>query len=49
MPRSAGALREPQARDFYLHPVPEFEPSPTDEFHLVLLMKDIHRTLRGSG
>lgn len=34
------------ARDFYLHLVPEFEPSPTDELHLVLLMKDIRRTLR---
>ncbi len=35
------------AREFYLHLVPEFEPSPTDELHLVLLMKDIRRTLRG--
>jgi len=34
------------ARDFYLHLVPEFESSPTDELHLLLLMKDIHRTLR---
>jgi GNAT superfamily N-acetyltransferase len=34
------------ARAFYLHLVPEFEPSPTDELHLVLLMKDIHRTLK---
>lgn len=34
------------ARDFYLHLVPEFEPSPTDALHLVLLMKDIRRTLR---
>lgn len=34
------------ARDFYLHLVPEFEPSPTDELHLLLLMKDIRRTLR---
>lgn len=33
------------ARDFYLHLIPEFEPSPTDELHLVLLMKDIRRTL----
>lgn len=32
-----------QARDFYLHLVPEFEPSPTDELHLLLLMKDILR------
>jgi GNAT superfamily N-acetyltransferase len=35
-----------EARAFYLHLVPEFEPSPTDELHLVLLMKDIRRTLR---
>jgi hypothetical protein len=34
-----------EARDFYLHLIPEFEPSPTDELHLVLLMKDIVRTL----
>lgn len=34
------------ARRFHLHLVPEFEPSPTDELHLVLLMKDIRRTLR---
>ena len=33
------------ARDFYLHLVPEFEPSPTDDLHLVLLLKDIKRTL----
>jgi hypothetical protein len=31
----------PEARKFYLHLVPEFEASPTDELHLVLLMKDI--------
>jgi len=37
----------PQARDFYLHLIPEFEQSPTDDLHLVLLMKDIHKTLRG--
>ncbi|MDX2466141.1 MAG: N-acetyltransferase, partial [Acidimicrobiia bacterium] len=36
-----------KARDFYLHLVPGFEPSHTDPLHLVLLMKDIHRTLRG--
>ena len=36
-----------QARDFYLHLVPGFEPSPTDPLHLVLTMKDIHHTLRG--
>lgn len=33
------------ARDFYLHLVPEFEQSPTDELHLVLMLKDIRRTL----
>lgn len=32
-------------RDFYLHLVPEFEQSPTDELHLVLMLKDIRRTL----
>lgn len=36
-----------QARDFYTHLLPECEPSPTDDMHLVLLMKDIQRTLRG--
>lgn len=35
------------ARDFYLHLVPEFESSPTDDLHLVLLMKDIAQTLKG--
>ena len=34
------------ARSFYVHLVPELEPSPTDELHLVLLTKDIRRTLR---
>jgi hypothetical protein len=34
-----------QARGFYLHLVPEFEPSPTDDLHLVLLLKDVRRTL----
>jgi hypothetical protein len=34
-----------EARDFYLHLIPEFEASPTDELHLVLLMKDIHKSL----
>jgi GNAT superfamily N-acetyltransferase len=36
------------ARSFYLHLIPEFEPSPTDELHLVLLGKDIKRTLRAA-
>jgi GNAT superfamily N-acetyltransferase len=35
-----------EARNFYLHLIPEFEQSPTDELHLVLLMKDILRTLQ---
>ena len=34
------------ARGFYRHLVPEFETSPTDEFNLVLLLKDIKRTLQ---
>ena len=34
-----------EARAFYLHHIPEFEVSPTDDLHLVLLMKDIRRTL----
>lgn len=33
------------ARGFYLHLVPEFEQSPTDALHLVLMTKDIRRTL----
>lgn len=33
------------ARAFYLHLIQEFEPTPTDPLHLVLLMKDILRTL----
>jgi hypothetical protein len=33
------------ARDFYRHLVPELQESPTDPLHLVLLMKDIRRTL----
>jgi GNAT superfamily N-acetyltransferase len=32
-----------QARSFYLHH--GFEPSPTDDLHLLLLMKDLRRTL----
>lgn len=31
------------ARSFYLRHAPEFEPSPTDELHLSLLMKDLLR------
>jgi hypothetical protein len=35
-----------ETRDFYLHLVPEFESSPTDDLHIVPLMKDVRRTLR---
>jgi hypothetical protein len=35
------------ARDFYRHLIPELAPSPTDELHLVLLMKDARQTLLG--
>ena len=34
-----------QAREFYLHLIPELLPSPSDELHLVLLMKDARCTL----
>jgi len=34
-----------QARGFYEHLIPEFERSPTDSLHLLLLLKDIRRTL----
>jgi hypothetical protein len=34
-----------EARQFYLHLIPELHPSPTDELHLVLLMKDARRSL----
>lgn len=33
-----------RARNFYRYLVPEFETSPSDELHLVLLLKDIRRT-----
>ncbi len=33
------------ARSFYEHLIPEFERSPTDSLHLLLLLKDIRRTL----
>jgi GNAT superfamily N-acetyltransferase len=36
-----------EARDFYLHLVPELMPSPTDDLHLLLLMKDARRTALG--
>lgn len=34
-----------EARAFFEHLIPDFEPSPTDPLHLALLMKDIRRTL----
>ena len=34
-----------EAKKYYLHLVPEFEASPTDGLHLVLLLKDIRKTL----
>ena len=34
-----------QARSFYEHLIPEFVRSPTDPVHLLLLLKDIRRTL----
>jgi hypothetical protein len=33
------------ARAFYTWLIPEFEPSPTDELHLVLTAKDLRATL----
>ena len=33
------------ARGFYEHLIPEFERAPTDPLHLLLLVKDIRRTL----
>jgi GNAT superfamily N-acetyltransferase len=35
-----------EARNFYLHFIPELEVSPTDRLHLVLLQKDAVRTIR---
>ena len=34
-----------QVRSFYEHLIPEFVRSPTDPLHLLLLLKDIRRTL----
>ena len=34
-----------EAREFSLHLVPGLEPSSTDDLHLVVLMKDVRRTL----
>jgi len=38
-----------QARAFYEHLIPEWEPSPTDPMHLLLLLKDIRQTLASLG
>jgi len=38
-----------QARAFYEHLIPEWEPSPTDPMHLLLLLKDIRQTLSSLG
>lgn len=35
-----------EARAFYLHLVPELMSSPTDDLHLLLLLKDARRSLR---
>jgi len=35
-----------EARDFYLHHAPELEPSPTDDLHLTLFMRDLLRLRR---
>ena len=35
-----------RARGFYQHLIPELEQSPTDDLHLVLLLKDIKRSLQ---
>lgn len=35
-----------EARNFYLHLIPELEQSPTDRLHLVLLLKDALRSIR---
>ena len=37
-----------QVRAFYEHLIPEWELSPTDPMHLVLLLKDIRHTLNSS-
>ena len=34
-----------EARGFYENLIPEFERSPTDSLHLLMLLKDIRRTL----
>jgi hypothetical protein len=36
-----------EAKAWYEHVLPDFDRSPTDQRHLLLLMKDIRKTLRG--
>ena len=38
-----------EAREFYLHLVPELVESPTDSLHLVLMLKDAEQSLRRSS
>lgn len=38
-----------RAADYYLRIDPGFERSPTDDLHLVLLMKDLRRAIREAG
>ena len=50
--RRSGAEEAARARrvgggSSLLHVLPDLDPSPTDELHLVLLMKDLRRTLDG--
>jgi hypothetical protein len=35
--------------EFLLHLVPEFEPGPAGDLHLVLLLKDIRKSLGARG
>jgi hypothetical protein len=35
----------PEATAFYVHLIPGLQPSPTDNLHLVVLVKDARRTL----
>jgi hypothetical protein len=42
---NAGRRLRSTGRSFYEHLIPEFERSPTDPLHLLLLLKDIRRTL----
>ena len=44
-PTAASWKLSVKARTFYEHLIPEFERSPTDPLHLLLLLKDIRRTL----